>query len=234
MGESVLLERLQEIADTWSLKLGEELPGGGLACCVEATTADGGEAVLKLWPPWARGADELSALRAWGGCGAPAVLRADEEAGIVLLERIRPGTPAADADPSDVAEVLRSLHVAPPDGLPSLEVVVRRRLEQAAGRVTGPRLAWARSALERLLADAPAPLLLHGSFDATTLVRCARRGLCAIDPKPCAGDPAYDAASWIHGSGRPGRRARFDALADATGLDRSRLRDWCGVVAVHG
>lgn len=234
MGEPVLLESLREIADTWSLKLGEELPGGGLACRVEATTADGGEVVLKLWPPWAWDADELSALRAWGGCRAPAVLRVDEEAGIVLLERIRPGTPAADADPSDVAEVLRSLHIAPPDGLPSLEAVVWRRLEQAAGRVTAPRLDWAHSALERLLAGAPDPLLLHGSFDATTLVRCARRGLCAVDARPCAGDPAYDAATWIHAGGRPGRRARFEALAAAAGLDRARLRDWCGVIAVHG
>jgi streptomycin 6-kinase len=90
------------------------------------------------------------------------------------------------------------------------------------------------SALERLLAEAPPPVLLHGAFDAHALVHCARRGLCAIDPVPCAGDPAYDAGSWIHGGGRPGRRARFDALAAATGLDRGRLRDWCGVVAVHG
>ena len=51
------------------------------------------------------------------------------------------------------------------------------------------------------------------------------------------GDPLYDAASWIHGNGGPGRRARFDGLAAALALDageRARLRDWCGVVAVHG
>jgi streptomycin 6-kinase len=66
------------------------------------------------------------------------------------------------------------------------------------------------------------------------VVRCNRRVLCAIDPIPCAGDPAYDAATWVHAGGRPGRRARFDELSHATGLDAERLRDWCGVVAVHG
>lgn len=228
--------RLQEIADTWGLALGEELPGGSLACCVEATTADGGEAVLKLSSPWARCADELSALRAWDGRGAPAVLRADEDAGIVLLERIRPGSPAADASAEDVAALLSLLRVEPPAALPPLDAIVRERVERAVAeeRAQGPRVEWAWAALTRLSADAPAAALVHGDLDHRNLVRCARRGLCVIDPLPCAGDPAYDAAAWIHANGRPGRRARFEALADATDLDRSRLRDWCGVIAVHG
>ena len=80
-------------------------------------------------------------------------------------------------------------------------------------------------------------MLVHGDFDERNILRCGRRGVCAIDPLVAAGDPLYDAAYWIHGTGRPGRRARFNALSDALGLDRderARLRDWCGVIAVHG
>jgi hypothetical protein len=40
---------------------------GSVTRCVEATTPDGGEAVLKLWSRWSRGAEELAALRAWDG-----------------------------------------------------------------------------------------------------------------------------------------------------------------------
>lgn len=228
--------RLREIADTWGLTLGEELQGASFPGCVEATTADGGEAVLKLRSSWERGAAELSALRAWGGRGAPMVLRADQEAGAVLVERIRPGSPAADATAEDVASLLSLLRVEPPAGLPPLEAIVRERLARtvAGQRARGPRATWAWEALSRRSADSPAATLVHGSLGHQSLVRCARRGLCAIDPVPCAGDPAYDAATWIHANGRPGRRARFEALADATGLDRTRLRDWCGVIAVHG
>ena len=74
-------------------------------------------------------------------------------------------------------------------------------------------------------------------FDERNILHCDRRGVCAIDPLVAAGDALYDAAYWIHATGRPGRRARFNALSDALTLDRgsrARLRDWCGVIAVHG
>ena len=75
---------------------------------------------------------------------------------------------------------------------------------------------------------------MHGDFDERNLLVCDRRGLCAIDPLPFAGEGAYDAAYWIHANRRPGRRARFEAMAAAIDADRRRLRDWCGIVAVHG
>ena len=77
-------------------------------------------------------------------------------------------------------------------------------------------------------------VIVHGDFDERNLLLCARRGLCAIDPLPSAGDGIYDAAYWVHANRRPGRRARFDAMTAAAGLDRERLKDWCAVIAVHG
>ncbi len=205
--------------------------GEGLVACLRP---DGTEAVLRLPPSVARSRQEIAALRAWDGRFAPELLEVGDDGLGFLLERIRPGEPAATAGAEEIAAVLLALHVAPPDGLPSLDAVVRDRLGQAEASVTPQRLAWARAALERLAAGAPPPVLLHGAFDPAALLRCARRGLCAVGASPCVGDPAYDAACWIHAGGSPRRRARFDALADATGLDRRRLRDWCGVVGVLG
>ena len=230
---------LHAAAERWRLELGPELPGGLLACVVSATTPAGREVVLKVASPWARGKDEVTALRAWSGRCTPELLADDPELGAVLLERVRPGEHPSSLEVEAVAPLLRLLAVEPPPGLPALTTIATERLAttEAEGRANAQRLTWARQAIARLEAGSPPPALVHGDFDERNLLTCARRGLCAIDPLPCAGDPLYDAASWIHGNGRPGRRARFDGLALALGLgaeERARLRDWCGVVAVHG
>ena len=233
-------DRLAAAASLWDLELGPELPGGLLACVVEATLGDGREAILKLPSPWARGGDEVEALRAWRGRGAPKLLAADDpELGAILIERIRPGDHADDLEAATVAGLLRTLGVEPTAGAPELGAMVARRIAtaEADGRSSAKRIDWAREALARLEAEPPPAVLVHGDFDERNLLRCERRGVCAIDPLVAAGDALYDAAYWIHGNGKPGRRARFNALADALALDRDargRLRDWCGVIAVHG
>jgi streptomycin 6-kinase len=63
------------------------------------------------------------------------------------------------------------------------------------------------------------------------------RGWLAIDPKPLAGEPAFDAASllrdrrWLLGEPGAARRMRrrLDLLAAELDLDRERLRRW-GIV----
>jgi streptomycin 6-kinase len=231
--------RIADAASLWDLELGPELHGGLLSCVVEVTTSDGREAILKIPSPWARAADEVSALRAWGGRGAPELLGDDADVGAILLERIRPGGHADDLAAAAVAELLDAIGVAPTAGAPTLGAMVARRLAdaEAEGRSSPKRLAWARDALRRLDAEPPPPVLVHGDFDERNILHCDRRGVCAIDPLVAAGDALYDAAYWIHATGRPGRRARFNALSDALTLDRgsrARLRDWCGVIAVHG
>lgn len=208
------------------LTLGEELCPGHLACRLP----DGREAILRTPPSPEAGRVEIVALRAWEGRFAPDLLDADETGTALLLERIYPGTPAPGAAAEELAICLRGLHVSPPTGVPPLDPLVREQLAAATG--TAQRLAWAHAAIERLATSAPEPVLLHGALGPSTLLRCARRGLCAVGPHPCAGDAAFDTACWIHAHGAPGRRARFEALAHATGGDRARLRDWCGLVAV--
>ena len=60
-----------------------------------------------------------------------------------------------------------------------------------------------------------------------------RRGLVAIDPAPCLGDPAYDAIDllvWQAGDITT-IEARAAVLATAIGVDEARLLDWCAAFA---
>ena len=216
----------------WELELGAELAGGVLALVVEA----GPERVLKVGAPRDRTADEIEALRRWDGGPAPELLRADAARHALLVERIRPGTRAIHADAGAVAELLGRLHVEPWPALRPLDEVARRRVRRALEerRTAAERAERALATIDALTADAPAPVLLHGDLDERNLLVCDRRGLAAIDPLPCAGDAAFDAASWAHANGtaRPTRRQR--ALAAAAGLDPVRVGAWGEVVAVHG
>jgi streptomycin 6-kinase len=227
---------LEQLAVRWQLELGDELPGGLLSCVRAARRADGRVVVLKVSAPTVRVRDEIAALRAWGGLAAPELLAADEPAGALLLERIDPGTHPEGASPRAVARLLAALHVPPPAGMRALgEVVaerVRRALEQE--RTSRQKAAWALARLDELARTDATDVLLHGDFDERNLLVCDRRGLVAIDPLPCAGDPAYDAGYWVHGNRRRGRRARLEAIVAATGLERARVRDWAAVVGVHG
>lgn len=224
-----------ELAARWGLELGDELSGGLLASVRAVRRADATDAVLKLAGPWDRTADEIACLRLWRGGPAPALLEADEERSALLLERVTPGTRETHANPESIASLLEEIHVPDELGLRALDVTATRRLDRAErdGRTSGQRLAWARRAVQRLQEDAPAAVIVHGDFDERNLLTCARRGVCAIDPLPCAGDGTYDAAYWVHANRRRGRRGRFDAMV-ALGFERDRLRDWCAVVAVHG
>ncbi|WP_375792226.1 phosphotransferase [Streptomyces rhizosphaericus] len=100
-----------------------------------------------------------------------------------------------------------ALHgVAPPPRPPR---VLRGRCEEAFARV-GRRLSepaisaridvWsgAMQRCERLLDTEAATVLLHGDLHlGNVLGGGAERGLMAIDPKACAGDPCFDAVDYV-------------------------------------
>ena len=86
---------LQAWAARWDLTIGPSLAGGTEALAVEAMTADGRSAVLKLYPPTGEPARaELRTLQAAHGHAYADVYAADDEGRAVLLERL--GTPLAE------------------------------------------------------------------------------------------------------------------------------------------
>jgi streptomycin 6-kinase len=97
------------------------------------------------------------------------------------------------------------------------------------------RAAWQRSMrrCETLLDTQTTLVLLHGDLHlGNALDGGPSRGLVAIDPKACVGDPCFDAVDYVvAGTRHEGVEARCQLVATACGLDADRLYAWSRVIA---
>ncbi|MFJ9783281.1 aminoglycoside phosphotransferase family protein [Amycolatopsis sp. NPDC101161] len=237
------------LASRWGLVLGELFQSGASSVVLRCHWPDGTPAVLKLSPDRALLTRQVEMLRVFASSGrVPAVLSADAEAGAMVLEEIRPGTEAGDLPQTSLpprwGELLAALHaVAPPARWPW---DLRGRCEEAFARI-GRRLAdpaiaaridqatWRRTIerCEALLDTQARVVLLHGDLHlGNVLDGGPSRGLVAIDPKACIGDPCFDAVDYVvAGAGHEGVEVRCQRVADACGLDGDRLYAWSRVIA---
>src|SRR6185295_6079650 len=86
----------------------------------------------------------------------------------------------------------------------------------------------------RLAADAPVSVLLHGDLTpANILDGGEQRGLVAIDPAPCLGDPAFDAIDLVLWRAKDVETitARVEQFAPTIGTTARRLAQWCSAFA---
>ncbi|WP_093811079.1 aminoglycoside phosphotransferase family protein [Streptomyces sp. Ncost-T6T-1] len=240
---------IARLASRWGLVLGGPLPDGASSVALRCRWPGGTPAVLKVSPELDLMAEQTRTLGWFAASGrVPAVLAADKEAGAMVLEEVLPGTLAEDMPaaslPEQWAELLAALHgVAPP---PQLTRLLRGRCEESFARV-GRRLSepaigarmnattWDRAfqRCERLLDTEATTVLLHGDLHlGNVLDGGADRGLLAIDPKACVGDPCFDAVDYVvAGAGLEGVEARCMRVAAACGLDGDRLHAWSRVIA---
>jgi streptomycin 6-kinase len=223
------------LAERWSLEVGEPYqPSGMTALAVRVTRADGTPAVLKVRVPEDGAPDEAVGLRHVAGDGAVLLYESDGEA--LLLERCEPGTPLLD-EPDEVAargvaEILRTWWRPAPPGLRSTDAVAAdwaARIAAAPPRLRDAALAALPGRYEG------EPMLLHGDLHPGNVLRAQRRPWLAIDPKPKAGDPAYDLAAVLRDRVTPENAARRLAIVtEVTGIDPARARGWALAQAVEG
>jgi len=182
-------------------------------------------------------------LRAWNGRGAVRVFRslAAGDTSALLLEACEPGTPLERVLPpreqdAVVAGLLCRLWTGPPAGPPfrplagmcerwAGEFEHRHAAARARGRdELDPGIARAGIDLFRLLpATARRQVLLCTDLHPGNVLAATREPWLVIDPKPYAGDPAYDPLQ--HMLNFPGR------VAGLLGLDAGRLRSGCSPAA---
>jgi streptomycin 6-kinase len=162
---------------------------------------------------------------------------ASDDGRALLLERVQPGTRAAGLDASQIAGLIERLsRPAVPSVLPTLADAVRVRFDRAAenrhGLLSTGQLARARTAAVEL-ADRPqsAPVLCHGDLLSKNILVSERDGLLAIDPNPCAGSVAFDAALWA-GTELPVTEAptRAADIARALRIPTDEVLRWLGVL----
>ncbi|MDT0264794.1 aminoglycoside phosphotransferase family protein [Streptomyces sp. DSM 44915] len=248
-GLPALAERCLE---RWALTPDGPVANGAVALVLPVRRADGTAAVLKLQPVDEETRGEPLALRAWDGAGAVRLLEHDPGSGSMLLERLDAGRSLGSVP--NVTQALRLLSerlaqltaVPAPAGLPRLADIAADLLRRvpaavaAADQATGRLLTRCAGALADVLPDGAGDRLLHWDLHYDNVLAPLpdgeqRAGWLAIDPKPLAGDPAFELLPALHNrwdeavAGGDVDRAvlrRFDLMTEVLGLDRPRAAAW--------
>ncbi len=161
----------------------------------------------------------------------------------------------------EMAELLIGLRAGPGDlahQLPPLSERIEFIFGLIRSRLTGARVAplvdpglvTAGHELARTLAQTGPTALVHGDLHLANILIARQPGLAdqpdqpdqpdppgrlvAIDPRPCLGDPDFDAVDWVLAPAPAGTpEHRIDELCGLVpGLDADRLWAWCQATAV--
>jgi streptomycin 6-kinase len=237
---------LERYVDEWQLTVSGDLMSGEASLIVPVVRRDGTPAMLKLQSVNDESESEALALRTWNHDDVVEVYEDDPETSTLLLERLEPRT--LDDVPDDIeatrilAEILTHLMVVPaPPGVRRLSDIAAQMLADAPTII--PLLVDpAERALARRLADQmaevlpePGDRLLHWDLHYLNVMAADRRPWLVIDPKPLAGDPAFELmpAVWNRwddlvatGDLSKAIRNRLDLMLEVTGIDRDRALAW--------
>ncbi|MDX3544650.1 aminoglycoside phosphotransferase family protein [Streptomyces europaeiscabiei] len=224
----------------WGLRLDGPAMHGMCALVLPVVrTADDTPAVLKLQILDAESEGEPVALRVWDGDGAVRLLAHDGETGTMLLERLDPARMLSHEPDTRkavlvIARLLAHLTTTPaPPAMRRLSDIATDMLDR-----TPPVLARIPDTSDRrLIADCAAALrevvsepgdrLLHWDLHFDNVLGADRAPWLAIDPKPLAGDPAFELWPALNNRFDPNEVPwRFDAMTDVLALDRDRARAW--------
>ncbi len=241
---------LTDLAGRWDIEWDTLIQRGSMSVVIRCRTAEARPAVLKVSPERERVALEAAALASWKTGHVPAVLAVDESVGALLIEAIEPGTPLVESAVyprlESLVALLTSLHE---DGVPDplyrpvadhiayLFDSGKKNYERKPDlrKLIPPELyARGRHLAMRLAADAASTVLLHGDLTPVNVLDGGEeRGLVAIDPAPCLGDPAFDAIDLVlwRADDVETIAVRAEQLAPAIGAEVGRLVDWCAAFA---
>ncbi len=237
---------LAEASHRWDLTPGKPfLLSYNYVCAV--TRADGTPAVLKLGVPNIELTSEINTLQVYAGQGTCRLLEAEPELGMLLLERLQPGTMLATLTDDDrateiAAEVMRDIQRPVPEGNGFLSLRgwfdELKNLRPHFGGGTGPfpekTVEIVEGLLGGLFAEDSPQVLLHGDFHHYNIL-LSERGWLVIDPKGVAGPAEYEVGPLLMNpwgkmpdETEAIRRTqrRIAILSERLGFDRQRLWRW--------
>ncbi len=240
--------------ERWSLRVLPPVPGLSYNYVAPALRADDTQVILKLGVPNPELLTEIDALRLFDGRGAAHLLESDAERGVLLLERLSPGTILSTLEDDERATsiagaVMQKLwrpvpaeHTFPStakwaDGLKRL----RAHFLGGTGPFPPALVETAEALFTDLFASMDSPVLLHGDLHHFNILRAEREPWLAIDPKGVTGEPACEAGALLRNPAPyllqqpdPARilSRRADLLAERLGFDRQRILMWGTAQAV--
>ncbi|WP_104483126.1 aminoglycoside phosphotransferase family protein [Actinokineospora auranticolor] len=235
-----------DMLDRWQLRRDGPARHGMVSLVLPVRRPDGTPAALKLQPVNEENDGEPVGLREWDGDGIVRLLEHDPATGTMLLERLDACRPLSAVDDPVSVPVLAALlarltaRQAPP-GMRTLKTIAENMLADAPRlipRLTDPdeRALIHRCAdTVRELVDEPGDRLLLWDLHYDNILAADREPWLAIDPKPLAGDPAFDlmpalSNRWhaITTANNPTHalRWRFDQLREAIDLPHDHATGW--------
>jgi streptomycin 6-kinase len=237
---------VERYVDAWQLTVSGDPLSGEASLILPVVRRDGTAAMLKLQSVNEESESEALALRTWNHDDVVEVFEDDPETSTLLLERLEPRT--LDDVPDDVeatrilAELLNHLSAVPaPPGIRHLADIAAGMIEDAPGLIpqlvdpAEQALAWRFVAQVTELLPEPGDRLLHWDLHYYNVMAAQRQPWLVIDPKPLAGDPAFELmpAVWNRwddlvatGDLSQAIRHRFDLMLEVTGIDRDRALGW--------
>ncbi len=241
---AALPAQLDEYLARWDLTQTGGFLNGAASLIVPVVRRDGTEAMLKLQPRNGESESEALALRTWSRDDVVTVLEDDPATAVLLLERLHDQTLNAVPDHVEatriLAELMARLIVVPaPPQVRKLADIAAEMVEDAADlELDDPveqRLVRRYADQVRELIPESGDRLLHWDLHYGNVLASDRQPWLVIDPKPLAGDPAFELFQVLHnrwddllatGNLHQAIRDRFDLMLEVTAIDRNRALAW--------
>jgi streptomycin 6-kinase len=232
---------LADLLAEWSL-VPDGAVGSGVGAVAVPVRSLSVPAVLKVTWPHHEATSEHLALRHWNGRGAVRLLRADPRRFALLLERLDASADLRSVPVEEacgvIGDLLEQLRSAALPQVPTLSAYAARQLTKPAPFHVLPRrfVEQGRRLAADLVTDPDVDgWLLHTDLHYENVLRGTRQPWLAIDPKPTAGDRAFEVAPalWNRadelGTGSSVRwnlRRRLEIVCEHAGIDEARAKAW--------
>jgi streptomycin 6-kinase len=237
-----LANKVQTYLQKWELTSEGPVDNLSYNFVIKVTDKMGTPLILKLGVPNFDTRNEILTLQAYSGDGCARLMKSDPEHGVMLLERLVPGTMLSEVEDEKLVvetfcKVWKAIRrpVSNEGTTPSLanwfEGLPRylKAYPENDGPIAHEHVQLAEEFFHYVTETSAGPELLHGDLHHENILYSEQEGWMAIDPKGVAGDPYFDVVSFLVNQldTKPDPKSilklRVDTISEQLGLDRQRL-----------
>jgi streptomycin 6-kinase len=234
-----LENKVKTYLELWSLTSEGPVANLSYNYVIKVRDSKGTPLILKLGVPNLDTANEMVTLQVYDGNGCARILKSDPKNGVMLLERLVPGTMLSEeTDEMIVLEnyikVWKAIRRPVPNGgkTPSLAhwfEGLKQYRETGDVQISMEHVQLAEEFFQQVIYTSEGPELLHGDLHHENILYSEQKGWMSIDPKGVAGDPYFDVVSFLVNQldSKPDPKSilklRVDTISEQIGLDRQRL-----------